>query len=213
MKLTDIIPKQSSIIVGKTQFFIAANDFDYNGLPILKDSIVYYYSGNIKVNLIGFGIFQDSNIPKLIAEKLPEDEHRNYIVEKCGLCKYEIEKLKSDWRGIWHNDHFDEWNGTIYDLPDVMLRVKEMPSLEFSGITFSSLYYTFNTNTRTLDFFINTKPLTLEIKGKKIILPAYLEIGVGKNSYDITPLETIEYQGELYKGWCNLSEDGVLSKI
>ncbi len=92
-----------------------------------------------------------------------------------------------------------------------MVRVKERPSLEFCDITFSSFYYHFNTNTRTLGFFINTKPLTIEIKGKKIILPAYLEIGVGKNSYDVTPLTTMEYQGKTYNGMCYLSEDGTIS--
>ncbi len=104
MRLTDIIRCNHQITEGKSQLFIAETNFLYKGLPILKDSLVYFDGlSEIRVNMIGFGIFQEKNIPDLISDYLPKDDDNNYLVEKVSNCKNEIYKLRSSARGIWHN--------------------------------------------------------------------------------------------------------------
>ena len=77
MKFTDIIRKDSEIREGRPELFIAENDFSFNGLPILKDSLVFYDGKHsINVNMMLLGIFQKSNVPDIIPEELPEEPER-----------------------------------------------------------------------------------------------------------------------------------------
>jgi hypothetical protein len=209
MKLTDIIRKGSEIQDGKSCFFIAENDFTYKNLSILENSLIYYDGKILKVNMINFGIFQESNIPKFIDGKLPEDERLNYLVEKCSNCDFEVEKLKSGWRGIWHGNHFDEWSGSYSDYIE---RINILPSIKNSGITFSSIMYKFNTLTNSLVHFINVEPIKLELKNKSIELPELLEISRDSTHYTIIPLSSkMKYFDIQLQGPLSLSEDGILS--
>jgi hypothetical protein len=211
MKLTDIIPKSSEIREGDSQLFIAEKDFTFKGLSILKDSLVECDNEGISVNLIEFSVFQSKSVQGFSGSRMSEDDTANYLIERCSTCKYEIEELDLGWRGIWHDDHFDKWESSINHLPNCLARVKERPILEYSGITFSSLYYHFDMKAKTLDRFITMKPFGIEVKGEKIILPAYLEISLYKNRYTLTPLTTMEYQGKSYEGVCYLLDDGTIS--
>ena len=210
MKLTDIIKNGHEIQEGKSIFFKADKDFIYQGLPILKNSLVYYNGkSTIDVNKIRFGMFQESNIPNLITDKLPQDNKRNYLVEKCSNCEFEILKLQLGGRGIWHNNHFDNWSGSFSDYIE---RIKQSPVLEHSGISFSPIMYSYNTLTESLDYFINVKPIKFEINDKLIELPELLEISRNKSSYNIISLsKTLEYRGILLQRYSFLSEDGTLS--
>jgi hypothetical protein len=209
MKITDITRKGSEIQDGISCLFIAEKAFSYKNLPILKDSLIYYDGKRLSVNMIEFAIFQQSNIPKFIDGVLPEDEKRNYLVEKCSNCEFEVEKLESGWRGIWHDNHFDEWSGSYSDYIE---RIISLPSLESSEITFSSLMYKFNTLTNALVHFINLKPIKLRINNKIIELPELLEISKGDEHYTIIPLSNkMEYFNIHLQGVLHLSEDGILS--
>jgi len=219
MKLTDIIKNGHEIQEGKSIFFKADKDFIYQGLPILKNSLVYYNGkSKINVNMIGFGMFEESNIPNLITDKLPQDNERNYLVEKCSNCEFEILKIPFSGQGIWHNNHVDSWSGSFSDYIE---RIKQSPVLEHSGIAFSSIMYYYNTLTESLDYFINVKPIKFEINDKLIELPELLEISRyktspeksrNKSSYDIIPLnKTLEYHGIIFQGNLFLSEDGTLT--
>ena len=90
MKLTDIISKGNEIQDDQSCFFIAENDFSYKNLPILKNSLIFYGGKILNVNMMEFGVFQESNIPKFINGKLPEDEKGNYLVEKCSNCDFSM---------------------------------------------------------------------------------------------------------------------------
>jgi hypothetical protein len=209
MKLTDIIRKGSEIQDGKSCFFIAENDFSYKNLSILKNSLIFYDGKTLKVNMVEFATFQESNIPKFIDGKLAEDEHLNYLVEKCSNCNFEVEKLESGWRGIWHDNHFDAWSGFYSEYIE---RINSLPSIEYSGITFSSLMYKFNTLTDSLVHFINVQPIKLLLNNKVIELPELLEISINSAHYTIIPLSSkMKYFDIQLQGSLSLSEDGILS--
>ncbi len=214
MKLTEIIPKQGLIVSSKPQFFIAECNFDYNGLPILKDSLIYFDGKNkVKVNQFIFGIFQERNVPNLISHQLPEDEEYNYIVDKFSSCQYEITKLPSGLSGTWHIDHFHITPSTIDRLPDLENIVKQTTDLKFSNISFSSLYYTYDANTNSLTSFISTKPFELTVKDKTIRLPEFIEVGqnegANKDLYFLRPLFKMDYFGVSFEGDCRIDENGV----
>jgi len=211
MKPTDIIKKGTSIIDGKSTFFLAEKDFIYQGLPILKNSLIYYDGkSHVKVNMIDFGIFQKSNIPELITDQLPEDDELNYLVDKSSTCDFEIIKLKRSWRGIWHDNHFDKWTGYFSDYIE---RIHQIQVLEYSGISFSSLMYNFNTLNNSLDYFINVKPIKLQIGDKLIELPELLEVSFrNETDSDIIPIsKSLVYHGITLQGALFLSEQGILS--
>jgi len=116
MKLTDIITKDNEIRLGETQFFIAENDFSFNGLPILKDSLVSY-NGNDKIviNFTLLPFFDERNVPNIIEKQLPKDySKRNYVIERVSSCEFEIERFLRGHKGIWHLNHFDKWNNSMY---------------------------------------------------------------------------------------------------
>jgi hypothetical protein len=214
MKLTDIIPKQGSIIPGKNQVFIAHKDFLHNELQILKDSLIHFDGkSKVEVNQIGFGLFQESNVPILISHQLPEDEDSNWIVDRYSSCQYEITKLPSGSSGTWHNDHFHQTPRTIDRLPDVINCVKQSVELNHSGVYFSSLYYSFDINLNSLSVFISTKSFELKIKNKTIKLPEFIEVaqneGANKDFYYLRPLDRMEYFGISFKGDCWIDENGI----
>ncbi|MBW6481675.1 MAG: hypothetical protein K0B10_01315 [Vicingaceae bacterium] len=209
MKVTEIIKKGTYLQGGIRSLFIADKDFIYQGLPLLKNSLIYYNGKNaIQVNMVELALFQEANIPELITAKLHQDDKFNYLVDKCSNCESEITKLKANWFGIWHENHFDNWSGSFADYIE---RISESPVIEYSGITFSSLMYKYNTLTSSLDYFINVKPISLEIGNKLIKLPAFLEISREKTSYVIIPLrKTFEYHNFVLQGVSSLSEEGIL---
>ena len=209
MKLTDAIYKKSEIQEGITQFFIADNDFSYNGLPILKDSLVYYNGDDkLQVNMTLLGIFQERNVPEYVLKNLPSHSDDDFlkIVERCSDCAFEIVELDTTWHGIWHHDHFDEWSG---DFSVYLDRIEQMPSIEYSGITFSSLMYFFNPKTNSLSYFINTKPIKLSMNNQSIELPAFLEMSLSKSG-SIIPLKDFNYFGISFGKTITLSENGVI---
>jgi hypothetical protein len=215
MKITDILSIQDSILSGKPQFFIAQNDLMYNGLPILKDSLVFYDGKReISVNQINAGIFQESNVPSLICHQLPKDKKGNYFVDKVSLCQYEITELPSGRGLIWHNDHFHLMSSTVDRLPDVINTVNKGVELEYAGVFFSSLYYSFNVELNCLSVFISTKPFELKIKDIVIKLPGFIEVGQNEGSnkdfYYLRPLEKLEYFGISLNGDCRIEESGIL---
>ncbi len=203
MVLTEIISKKSEISTGTAQFFIASEDFEFEGLPILKDSLVYY-DGNssVRVNMINFGIFQNG----LISANLPKNGI-NYQVDRLTSCELEIDELGGGDKGIWHKDHFDYWQG---DFDEYIARINNIPILEYSEISFSSLMYHFNPLTRTLVDFINVLPLKIELNQSSILLPANLYC----ISYPFTlyfPVnKTIKYFNVSLKSYLTLKDTGVL---
>jgi len=208
MKFTDIISRGISIEEGIAQLFIADKDFSYMGLPILKNALVYYNGkDSIKINMVGLGLFQDSNVPHLIKEKLPKNSNNglNRLIEKVSSCSFEIDILNLRKHGIWHYNHFDKWAGKFSDYID---RINEIPILEYSEINFSSLMYSFDTESKTLNYFINVKPINLNINDYKMKLPGYLEISLPDT---IVPLQSMEYFGVLLEGFLSLSENGIIS--
>jgi len=69
MKLRDVIATGFKIAEGKSQLFIAEIDFDYNGLPILKDSLVYYDGkSELRINMVEFALFKDKNLPGSVSK-------------------------------------------------------------------------------------------------------------------------------------------------
>ena len=209
MKLTDIISKGNEIQDDQSCFFIAENDFSYKNLPILKNSLIFYGGKILNVNMMEFGVFQESNIPKFINGKLPEDEKGNYLVEKCSNCDFEVEKLKSGWRGIWHDNHFDNWTGNY---SDYLERINTSPKLKLNTIEFSSMMYEYDANKQSLVHFISTKPFTINLKNCKITLPELVEISFSNNEYTIITMNNyVDYHSIKFEGALSINEVGILN--
>ena len=208
--LTEIIPRQATIHEGHSSAFIASKNFQYNELPILKDSFVYYDGENhLSVNLIFFGIFQKSNVPNLIPRELPMDQYEDHvIIDSVGDCHNEITELDLGYAGIWHKDHFDKWEGKF---SSYIQRIQGLDSLNYNGISFSPLMYAFNIEENTLEHFINTTSITLNLNNTSIELPELLEISCENNYYSIIPLSIMEYNGLKLSGVIQLTQDGVIS--
>ncbi len=210
MQLTEIIKKASSIREDASiQFFIAEDNFEFKGLPILKDALVYYDGKNeITVNTALFGIFKESNYPDLINDKLPEDKF-NYLVENKSSCEFALNILKFGHTGIWHKDHFDDWKGSYSKYVD---RITQGPTLTYDGIKFSSISYIFNTQNNSLTHFINVGPIELKVNNKTIFLPELLEISKIENGgFNVTPIkETINYFNFNLRSFLLLTKEGDL---
>jgi hypothetical protein len=174
MELVNAIRKASGIVEGKPQLFIAQENFNYKGLPILKDSLVLYDGvGKIDVNMIYFGILQDSNVPVMLDHIL---EPKNSLLKTLGTvsdCPKEMDEIDMLDTGIWHRDHFDEWNNSF---AEYLPRIESGVNLEYKGTYFSSLMYSFNSAAGILTNFINVEPLTLDVNGNIVVLPSLLEI-------------------------------------
>ena len=209
MKITDIVSRKSEIFADTSELFVAEKDFSFEGLPILKDSLVYYDRNRIYINMIEYGLFQKNNFPAIIKAILPIGNKGNQMVEKCSTCEFEVEVLGSGLRGIWHQDHFDLWYGTFSDYFE---RINQIPVLVYSGISFSSLMYQFDISTKKLIHFINTEPFELELADKIVDLTGFLEISLGKTFHTIIPvLGEIDFCGIKLHGWITFSDDGFIS--
>ena len=207
MKIKDVIKKESTIENEKNSFFIADSNFEFKGLPILKNSLIFYYNNNISVNKVRFGIFQSSNFPSLLLNKMEEDKHGDYIAEKVSNCNFELSTLQSGGLGLWHNDHFDEWTGNYNDYLD---RINNSPKLIVDNIEFSTLFYLYNIDTNKLVHFINTKPITLNLGDHSFNLPELSEISYSDSSYTIIPLsKKLSFEHFNLRGIIFLQKDGL----
>jgi hypothetical protein len=211
MKLKDIIARQDKIIIGKEQLFIANKDFQFFGLAVLKDSIVYYNGmSELRVNLILLGIFGEKHVPALVKEQLHFDENYFYT-EQVSNCPQECFKLdKGSW-GVWHKDHFDQWNGTFEPF---VHRVMQVPVLKYKGIRFSSLMYNYNVSRQVLDWFITAGDSLLDTDNGNVEVPSMLEVSryPTLNSYDVIPLEGIcVYQNIPLEGMIYIAPSGIVN--
>ncbi len=210
MKISQLIKQSSLIEVGKSTFFITEKDFEFNGLPILKDFLVYYDGGKIiKVNKIRFGIFQSSNYPQLLLQKLDENIDSDLIIEKVSSCANEITQLPDGEIGIWHGNHFDNWTGNY---SDYLERINTSPKLKLNTIEFSSMMYEYDANKQSLVHFISTKPFTINLKNCKITLPELVEISFSNNEYTIITMNNyVDYHSIKFEGALSINEVGILN--
>jgi hypothetical protein len=206
MKIADLIAKKCTITEGVSDLFIAERDFYVNELPIVKDSLVSTNGRFVTVNMIEYNFFE-SIIPM---EKCGNP--RFFAVDNLNECEYEDQQLRVNWRGIWHIDHFDKWDGSFKPF---LGRINQIQKLTFRKIEFSSLQYKYDVKLDKLTYFISTKEFVLNMGMKKIILPELLEI---ENNEDGTftiitiPMnEAIEYKGLKLRGAMHLDENGFLN--
>jgi len=208
MKLTDVLKRENKIVEGQYQLFIAANDFSFKGLPIIKDSLVLNNGKNkIVINMVRYVHLKNEFNNGLLKNRLPKNEHNKFklLVEKCSSCDKEEMELKTGALGIWHNDHFDKWSGSF---TDYMQRIRKSLVLEYSSIKFSSLMYYFNTIDNSLEYFINTEPVIIERNGMPIYLPSDLEVDIKGRT--IIPLESMEYFDVLFRSAIYWTKEGVI---
>lgn len=216
IELRNAIRRDSGIVEGKPQLFIANENFTYKGLPVVKDSLVLYDGeGRIDVNMVYFGILQDSNVPKLLDHIL---EPKNSLIKTLGKvsdCPQEMDEIDMLDTGIWHIDHFDEWNNTFVEF---LPRINSGVNLEYKGTYFSSLMYSFNSKVGVLTNFINVEPISVDVNGNQILLPPMLEIvypnepKAGETHYPsaIQPVEEMDYFGYKLRGKLGIDNEGAV---
>jgi len=216
MEIRNAIRKSSGIVEGKPELFVAEENFSYKGLPVLKDSLVLYDGeGRIDVNMIYFGILQDSNVPVMLDHIL---EPKNSLIKTLGKvsdCPQEMDEIDMLDTGIWHSDHFDEWNNSFAEF---LPRIESGIDLEYNGILFSSLMYSFNSKEKILTNFINKEPLKVDVNGNNLVLPPMLEVVYpnaskeGETLYPsaIQPINTMEYFGYSLRGKLGIDKEGAV---
>ena len=216
IEIRNAIRKSSGIVEGKPQLFVAEENFSYKGLPVLKDSLVLYDGeGRIDVNMIYYGVLQDSNVPLLLDNIL---EPKNSLIKTLGRvsdCPQEMDEIDMLDTGIWHSDHFDEWNNSFVEF---LPRIESGIDLEYNGILFSSLMYSFNSANKILTNFINVEPLTIDVNGNKLILPPLLEIVYqnapkeGETHYPsaLQPIKEMSYFGFNLRGKLGIDNGGAV---
>lgn len=216
MKIRNAIRRASDIEEGKPQLFIAEENFTYKGLPILKDSLVLFDGvGKVDVNMIYFGILQDSNVPEILDNILEPKNSLIKTLDKVSECSQEMEEIDMLDTGIWHRDHFDEWNNSFKEF---LPRIKSSVNLEYKGTYFSSLMYSFNSKEEVLTNFINVEPVTIDVNGNQIILPSLLEIvypnepKAGETHYPsaIQPIELLDYFGYKLRDKLGIDNEGAV---
>jgi hypothetical protein len=205
MKPTEIIRRDSVIVEGTPSFFIADKNFEFSGLPILKDSLVYCDGKRIKVNSVRFGIFQDSKGFDYVLEH-PAQENGDYIFEKVSSCSRELNILPSGDLGLWHKDHFDIQDN---DYSAILPRINSSEKLNFGGVEFSSIMYEYDIENNCLVHFINTKAMQLIQNGNKIDIPEFFEIGYSQVGYTIIEIcNKLVHQNIKFGGCLTLASNG-----
>lgn len=216
MEIRNAIRRATTIVEGTPQLFIAEENFSYKGLPILKDSLVLFDGvGKVDVNMIYFGILQDSNVPTILDQIL---EPKNSLIKTLGSvsdCPQEMDEIDMLDTGIWHKDHFDEWNNSFAEF---LPRIESGVNLEYKGTYFSSLMYSFNSNVGVLTNFINVEPLSVDVNGNKLELPPLLEIvypnepKAGETHYPsaLQPIGEMDYFGYKMRDKLGIDKEGAV---
>ncbi len=216
MEIRNAIRRASGIVEGKPQLFIAEENFTYKGLPVLKDSLVLFDGiGKVDVNMIYFGILQDSNVPLMLECILEPKNSLIKFLGKVSDCPQEMDEIDMLDTGIWHQDHFDEWNNSFAEF---LPRIESGVNLEYKGTYFSSLMYSFNSLVGVLTNFINVEPLSVDVNGIKLELPPLLEIVYPNEPKDaetlypsaIQPIEEMEYFGYSLRGKLGIDKEGAV---
>ncbi len=211
MKLIDIIPNGNKIVEDSNQLFIASEDFFYKGLPILKDSLVYYDGTTIKVNILPSTVLSSSNMGlSKLKGQIREDDDGNLIINRESECPLEETEIQTGGVVFWHKNHFDS-AGVFPKYFNARLRNNE-PEIDYGGIVFSSIFYEFRIQDGVLLQFINTKPLEISLNDFIITIPENIEILKNNESYTLVPTEGIEYKGVYFDAGesLKLDSDGVL---
>lgn len=195
MNFSEVFQFDSKVVERATQLFIASSDINFNGLPILENSLISNDGKQISVNILQYGAFQSSNkeiynLKNLLAL---DDEKLVFKVDKVSSCQNEGVSLDIGETGIWHINHFDDvtgsWSKYLYS------RIQEKSvDLTYDGFVFSHIFYHFDYQSKELTSFINTKPVTINLGNVNVTLPEYLEIHKNKDCYTIVPLVDITYQ-------------------
>lgn len=210
-KLTDILKRASKIESGELQLFIADQDFEFCGFPIKENSLVYYDGKDeVKINMIEYALFGPLSVPLLSGNSLTENDDFEYETVCVGTCAKEDSFLKIAWRGIWHNNHFDKWKGSFDGHRE---RIAQLPPLQYQGILFSPLTYTFKPKSKVLDYFLSADLVDVVVNGHKITLPKDVEISITKDAAVVIPIgkeQVIHYFKIPLQGIMQINEDGSL---
>ncbi len=191
MAIVDNIPQTDSINEETASVFIASDDMDVKGLPILKGSVVYHREDSISVNIIPGLLLQDYNDGK-----------------KASDCVYEDVTLNKGSLAIWHKNHFH-----CGLKPSLNYKLIEHTILHYNGLAFSSLFYEFDAERKRLSYFISEEDFTLKFKSKEIVITGRNEISLSHNddSCYVIPLTLLEYGGFVFKKICRIDKHGVFS--
>lgn len=177
MKPNEIFKKASSLTLETPSLFLVERDFNFQELPILKGSLVYYDGNSINVNgIIPYKLFDEKQNPKLISTDNLDSilKGNKFIFENVSDCILEENELFTVGGGIWHGDHFDKWN---LDFKPFSHRIQNEQNLFYRGIEFSAVMYVYNVQNAQLTHYLSPKPSTISNDNYSIELPGNVEIG------------------------------------
>lgn len=148
--MIDLLKRKNTIEVDKTDMFITENDIQWNGITILKDSLVVLYDGWIYVNeapLIFFTILK-----RLYGDKLSDFKNGDIYIfnhsENCNLNILGVDEkvtIRNGSLARWYLDHF------CYSGPPNIKSLDEIPTFKYKDRTYSSWGYQFNIITHEIE--------------------------------------------------------------
>lgn len=196
MKFTDVLPYDNKIVNGVTNYFISNEDFEFNGIPILKDSLVIYDHniGEVYINQLPY-----YGLGKTILNKLSNTEDGFTVkVDKVSINNNEQLEFPSEYELYWNKDHFEE----LVDYSNQVDLAKNAKTLNYNKIKFSSAAYTFDIDSLELTNFIAVEEYIIDCKELIIAMPPFTLISkhIFKNRscrYDLKYLssESFSFKG------------------
>lgn len=196
MKFTDVLPYDNKIVNGVTNYFISNEDFEFNGIPILKDSLVIYDHniGEVYINQLPY-----YGLGKTILNKLSNTEDGFTVkVDKVSNNNNEQLEFPSEYELYWNKDHFEG----LVDYSNQVDLAKNAETLNYNKIKFSSAAYTFDIDSLELTNFIAVEEYIIDCKELIIAMPPFTLISkhIFKNKscrYDLKYLssESFSFKG------------------
>lgn len=165
VKFTDVLPYDNKIVKGVSKYFISNENFEFNGIPILKDSLVIYDHnvGEVYINQLPF-----YGLGKTILNKLPKTEDGfTFKVDKVSNNKNEQLEFPSDLDLYWNMNHFEG----LLDYSNQVDLSNNAATLDYNNIKFSSAAYTFDIDSLELTNFIAAEEYTINCGELIIKLP------------------------------------------
>lgn len=179
------IERDNKIIKGENKLFFANESFNFFGLEILENSLVYNSGKVIHVNLIPFGVLINKQL--VIIDDIINYEGYSggrFLWDKDNFDFYTFGNKTCIEFNLINNVYEKEFPGSCaYPYLDL---VKNTKVLSWNNINFSSLAYTFNYNNDNvfLSEFINMDDYLFETKfGKTINIPSFIQVDLKTNYF------------------------------
>lgn len=140
-----ILKTKSNIDAGRTDVFIASKDLSWDGVPILKDSLVVVDKSKIYINGTPLNFY--SLLDNLYGEILKDFKDGNSFVIRNDYEREDAEEINI------HNGEVMRWNDRSFSHRCVPYKkeLEERPTFKYKDVEYSSWSYEINLETKEIE--------------------------------------------------------------